>query len=42
MSAKRLIVEMPDELHHKLKLKALKERTTIKELVNSILTKSLQ
>lgn len=38
----KLIVDIPDELHHKLKLKAVKERTTIKKIVNILLNKSLE
>jgi len=33
----KLIVEIPDELHQKLKLKAVKEKTTIKNIVNEML-----
>lgn len=38
----KLIAEIPEELHHKLKMKALRERTTIKEIINLLLNKSLQ
>lgn len=34
---KKLIVDIPDDLHHFLKLKALNENTTIKEIVNKAL-----
>ena len=38
----KLIVDIPKDVHYKLKLKALKERTTIKDIVNILLSKSLQ
>lgn len=33
----KLIVEINEDLHMKLKLKAVKEKTTIKELVTKVL-----
>lgn len=37
-----LIVDIPDDLHYKLKMKAIVERTTIKEIINLLLNKALQ
>jgi len=34
---KKLIVDIPDEIHQALKLKAVKEHTTIKEIVTKAL-----
>lgn len=34
---KKLIVDIPDEVHRKLKQKALDENTTIKIIVNELL-----
>lgn len=38
----KLIAEIPEDLHHKLKMKAIRERTTIKEIINVLLNKALQ
>ena len=39
---KKLIVEIDDDLHKKLKMKAVKEDTTIKEIVSEALEKALK
>lgn len=38
----KLIVDIPKDLHFKLKMKALKEDTTIKDIVNEIIDKNIQ